>query len=99
MAEVVVLTGLPGGGGSADDGVAVEQDLDRPASKRSRPRLRAGGRLAGMRRGAVLAKFEADHEARLAPKSLRPAPHPLETDVVDLSLLPVSDVSDHGIER
>jgi len=42
----------------------------------------------------VLAKFKADHEARLAPRSLRPAPPPLEADVVDLSLLPVSELPD-----
>ena len=38
----------------------------------------------------VLAKYKADHEARMAPKNLRPAPPPLEADTVDLSLLPVS---------
>lgn len=42
----------------------------------------------------VLAKFKADHEARLAPRSLRPNPPPLETDVVDLSLLTVSELPD-----
>jgi hypothetical protein len=40
----------------------------------------------------VLAKFKADHEARLAPKNLRPPPPPLEVEAVDLSLLPVSDL-------
>ena len=39
----------------------------------------------------VLAKYKADHEAKMAPK-LRPVPPPLETDTVDLSLLPVSDL-------
>lgn len=38
----------------------------------------------------VLAKYKADHEARIAPRNLRPAPPPLETETVDLSLLPVS---------
>ena len=42
----------------------------------------------------VLAKYKADHEARMAPKNLRPAPPPLETDTVDLSLLPVSELPD-----
>ncbi len=42
----------------------------------------------------VLAKYKADHEARMAPASLRPSPSPLETDVVDLSLLPVSELPD-----
>jgi hypothetical protein len=42
----------------------------------------------------VLAKYKADHEARMAPKSLRPAPPPLEADTVDLSLLPVSELPD-----
>jgi len=42
----------------------------------------------------VLAKYKADHEARMAPKDLRPAPPPLETDTVDLSLLPVSELPD-----
>lgn len=35
----------------------------------------------------VLAKYKADHEAKMAPKKLRSAPPPLETDTVDLSLL------------
>jgi hypothetical protein len=38
----------------------------------------------------VLAKYKAGHEARIAPKNLRPAPPPLGTETVDLSLLPVS---------
>ncbi|MEU8055995.1 hypothetical protein [Microbispora bryophytorum] len=38
----------------------------------------------------VLAKFKADHEARLAPQSLRPTPMPLDIEAVDLSLLPLS---------
>lgn len=42
----------------------------------------------------VLAKFKADHEARLAPKDLRPAPPVLEVDTVDLSLLPVTELPD-----
>lgn len=40
----------------------------------------------------VLAKYKADHEARMAPKGLRPVPPPAETDTVDLSLLPVSEL-------
>jgi hypothetical protein len=35
----------------------------------------------------VLAKYKADHEAKMAPKKLRPTPPPLDTDAVDLSLL------------
>ena len=46
----------------------------------------------------VLAKYKADHEARMAPKSLRPAPPPLEADTVDLSLLPVSELPDTNLE-
>jgi len=42
----------------------------------------------------VLAKYKADHEARMAPKSLRPALPPLESETVDLSLLPVSGLPD-----
>ena len=42
----------------------------------------------------VLAKYKADHEARLAPRRLRPAPPPLDVDAVDLSLLPVSELPD-----
>jgi hypothetical protein len=40
----------------------------------------------------VLAKYKADHEVKMAPKKLRPVPPPLDTDTVDLSLLPVSDL-------
>jgi hypothetical protein len=42
----------------------------------------------------VLAKYKADHETRMAPRSLWPAPRPLETDTVDLSLLPVAELPD-----
>ncbi len=42
----------------------------------------------------VLAKYKADHEARLAAKNLQPAPLSLEADIVDLSLLPVSELPD-----
>lgn len=42
----------------------------------------------------VLAKYKADHEARMAPRSLRPAPQALEADTVDLSLLPVTELPD-----
>ncbi len=42
----------------------------------------------------VLAKYKADHEARMAPKDIRPVPPPLEADTVDLSLLPVSELPD-----
>ena len=42
----------------------------------------------------VLAKYKADHEARIAPKKARPAPPPLDTETVDLSLLPVSTLPD-----
>jgi hypothetical protein len=42
----------------------------------------------------VLAKYKADHEARLAPKELRVPPPAFETDPVDLSLLPVSALPD-----
>ena len=42
----------------------------------------------------VISKFKADHEARLAPKDLWPAPPPFEVDAVDLSLLPVSQLPD-----
>jgi hypothetical protein len=38
----------------------------------------------------VLAKFKADHEARMAPKDLLVPPPQLEPETVDLSLLPVS---------
>jgi hypothetical protein len=40
----------------------------------------------------VLAKYKADHEAKMAPRKLRPVPPPLNTDAVDLSLLSVSDL-------
>lgn len=40
----------------------------------------------------VLAKYKADHEAKMAPKDLRPEPPTLETDTVDLSLLPVAEL-------
>ena len=40
----------------------------------------------------VLAKYKADHEAKVAPKDLRPKPPTLETDTVDLSLLPVAEL-------
>jgi hypothetical protein len=40
----------------------------------------------------VLAKYKADHEAKMAPKNLRPKPPTLETDTVDLSLLPVAEL-------
>ena len=40
----------------------------------------------------VLAKYKADHEAKMAPRNLRPAPPPLEADTVDLSLLPVAEL-------
>lgn len=40
----------------------------------------------------VLAKYKADHEAKMAPKKLRPTPPPLDADTVDLSLLPVSEL-------
>lgn len=40
----------------------------------------------------VLAKYKADHEAKMAPRKLRPAPPPLDADAVDLSLLPVSEL-------
>src|SRR5690348_9938877 len=40
----------------------------------------------------VLAKYKADHEAKMAPRKLRPVPPPLVTDTVDLSLLWVSDL-------
>jgi hypothetical protein len=40
----------------------------------------------------VLAKYKAEHEARMAPKNLRPAPPPLDADTVDLSLLPVAEL-------
>jgi hypothetical protein len=42
----------------------------------------------------VLAKYKADHEARVAPKDLRPAPPPLAIDTIDLSLLPLSKLPD-----
>ena len=42
----------------------------------------------------VLAKYKADHEARMAPKNLRPVSPPLEADTLDLSLLPVSGLPD-----
>jgi len=40
----------------------------------------------------VLAKYKADHEAKMAPRNLRQAPPPLAADTVDLSLLPVSEL-------
>src|SRR6266511_2623902 len=40
----------------------------------------------------VLAKYKADHEARMAPRNLRAAPPRPETDTVDLSLLSVSEL-------
>jgi hypothetical protein len=40
----------------------------------------------------VLAKYKADHEARMAAKDLRIPPTPFETDSVDVSLLPVSEL-------
>lgn len=40
----------------------------------------------------VLAKFKADHEARLAPKDLRSPPPRLDLEAVDLSRLPISDL-------
>jgi len=40
----------------------------------------------------VLAKYKADHEAKMAPRSLRPTPPSLNADTVDLSLLPVSEL-------
>lgn len=42
----------------------------------------------------VLAKYKADHEARMAPKALRPEAPRLATDSVDLSLLPVTELPD-----
>jgi hypothetical protein len=42
----------------------------------------------------VLAKYKAYHEARMAPKNIRPVPPPLAADTVDLSLLPVSELPD-----
>ncbi|QYX76654.1 hypothetical protein [Streptomyces akebiae] len=40
----------------------------------------------------VLAKYKADHEERMAAKDLRVPPAPFETDSVDVSLLPVSEL-------
>ena len=40
----------------------------------------------------VLAKYKADHEAKMAPKNLRPMSPPLDADTVDLSLMPVSEL-------
>jgi len=40
----------------------------------------------------VLAKYKADHEAKMAPKNLRPKPLTFETDTVDLSLLTVTEL-------
>jgi hypothetical protein len=40
----------------------------------------------------VLAKYKADHEAKMAPRNLRPTPPPLDSDTADLSLLPVSEM-------
>ncbi len=42
----------------------------------------------------VLAKYKADHEARMAPSSLRPAVPSVGTEAVDLSLLPISELPD-----
>ncbi|MCX4561481.1 hypothetical protein OHU07_30155 [Streptomyces phaeochromogenes] len=42
----------------------------------------------------VLAKYKADHEVRMAAKDLRVPPAPFETDSVDVSLLPVSELPD-----
>lgn len=42
----------------------------------------------------VLAKYKADHEAKMAPRNLRPTPPSLGVDTVDLSLLPVSELPD-----
>lgn len=40
----------------------------------------------------VLAKYKADDEALMAPKNLRPVPPLLDTEDVDLSLLPVFEL-------
>src|SRR5947209_8751244 len=40
----------------------------------------------------VLAKYKADHEAKMAPRNLRRTPPSLDADTVDLSLLPVSEL-------
>ncbi len=40
----------------------------------------------------VLAKYKADHEAKMAPRNLRQARPPLDADTVDLSLLPVGEL-------
>jgi hypothetical protein len=42
----------------------------------------------------VLAKYKADHEARMAPRDLRPASPAFSIDTVDLSLLPISELPD-----
>lgn len=42
----------------------------------------------------VLAKYKAGHEARMAAKKLRTASPSLETETVDLSLLPVAELPD-----
>lgn len=38
----------------------------------------------------VVAKYKAEHEARMAPPVAKPPPLPLATEVVDLSVLPIS---------
>lgn len=40
----------------------------------------------------VLAKYKADHEARMAAKDLRVSPPPFETDSVDVSVLSISEL-------
>ncbi len=40
----------------------------------------------------VLAKYKADHEAKMAPRNPRQARPPLDADTVDLSLLPVGEL-------
>jgi hypothetical protein len=42
----------------------------------------------------VLAKYKADHEARMAPRNLRRAPAPFDTETTDLSLLPILELPD-----
>jgi hypothetical protein len=42
----------------------------------------------------VLAKYKADHEARMAPRELSPAPAPLSVETVDLSILPITTLPD-----
>lgn len=43
----------------------------------------------------VLAKYKADHEAKMAPAALKPAPPQMQRELVDLSLLPVVDLPGH----